>query len=236
MNNRFLYFSCVALLTHTMLFGGLTFEYLQSNTTIPIQKLEPFLKGLKQLEDIERGYQYHTVLINLIKRYKLEAGAEVGVSCGFHSYDLLRNSTLKKLYSVDPYIKYDDPTNDVGAALCFHSDQDFYDIFYLSVKDRLSVFGNRSEIVRDFSLEAAKNFANNSLDFVFLDANHTYEEVKKDLQAWYDKVRSGGIVSGDDYATVWPGVPQAIDEFFNAKGMRVYQDLEHPRIWWIIKP
>ena len=61
------------------------------------------------------------------------------------------------------------------------------------------------------SLEAVKYFADNSLDFVFIDGSHDYESVKKDIQAWLPKVKSGGVLAGDDYAT-WPGVKQAVDE------------------------
>jgi len=66
--------------------------------------------------------------------------------------------------------------------------------------------------VRMTSLEAAAQYSDNSLDFVLLDASHTYEDVKADIQAWLPKVKSGGILAGDDYHHTWQGVVDAVTE------------------------
>lgn len=64
------------------------------------------------------------------------------------------------------------------------------------------------------SIEAAENYADESLDFVFLDASHDYESVMQDIVAWYPKVKVGGYIGGDDYWPTLPGVIRAVDEFF----------------------
>jgi predicted O-methyltransferase YrrM len=68
--------------------------------------------------------------------------------------------------------------------------------------------------IRKPSLEAAKQYKDNSLDFVFIDASHDYENVMKDIEAWYPKVKNGtGVLAGHDYS--WgPEVKKAVDEFF----------------------
>lgn len=58
---------------------------------------------------------------------------------------------------------------------------------------------------------AAPNFENESLDLVFIDADHSYEAVKADIAAWEPKVRPGGILCGHDYG-VFPGVTRAVNE------------------------
>ena len=60
------------------------------------------------------------------------------------------------------------------------------------------------------SKEARKRFASRSLDFMFIDGNHSYEEVKADLLRWKTAVKTGGIIAGDDYG--WDGVNQAVKE------------------------
>ena len=60
--------------------------------------------------------------------------------------------------------------------------------------------------------KAASLFEDSSLDGVFIDADHTYEAVKKDIQNWLPKVRKGGILAGHDYIHTWPGVVQAVNE------------------------
>jgi hypothetical protein len=66
------------------------------------------------------------------------------------------------------------------------------------------------------SLDAVKKFRDESLDFVFIDASHEYEDVKKDIEAWLPKVKPGGILAGHDYhgdENDWfPGVKQAVNE------------------------
>lgn len=66
--------------------------------------------------------------------------------------------------------------------------------------------------IRSSSLEAAKRYKDGSLDFVFLDASHTYEDVKADIQAWKPKIKKGGYIGGHDYQTHFPGVVQAVNE------------------------
>lgn len=65
------------------------------------------------------------------------------------------------------------------------------------------------------SMDAVHLFLNESVDFVFLDAFHSYEEVRNDIAHWLPKVKPGGVLAGHDYfddPTVWPGVRKAVDE------------------------
>ena len=62
------------------------------------------------------------------------------------------------------------------------------------------------------SLEAAQTYEDGSLDLIWIDASHEYEDVKDDIQAWLPKVKKGGFIGGDDYAPNWPGVVQAVTE------------------------
>lgn len=75
--------------------------------------------------------------------------------------------------------------------------------------------------IRASSVEAAKLFAPHSLDIVFLDAAHDYVNLKQDILAWSPKLVSGGILGGDDYHPIWPGVMQACDELL---GDRIKMD------------
>jgi len=61
------------------------------------------------------------------------------------------------------------------------------------------------------SWDAANLFKDNSIDFVFIDADHSYESVTKDINSWLPKIKKGGIISGHDYFTS-PGVKSAVDE------------------------
>jgi hypothetical protein len=91
------------------------------------------------------------------------------------------------------------------------------------------------------SVEAAAQIPPASLDFAYLDGRHDYESVKEDLEAWYDKVRPGGILAGHDYLDgVLPegvfGVKSAVDEFFAAKRLPVRTTyVDTPWISWYVE-
>jgi len=65
------------------------------------------------------------------------------------------------------------------------------------------------------SWEMVRHYADASLDWVFIDADHAYESVRKDIDAWLPKVRTGGIIAGHDFIN-WPGfgVIKAVTETF----------------------
>ncbi|MFH5925938.1 class I SAM-dependent methyltransferase [Roseomonas xinghualingensis] len=68
-------------------------------------------------------------------------------------------------------------------------------------------------------------------DLVHIDAAHEYEPVKRDIEAYWNLLRPGGIMIGDDYP--WPGVKQAADEFAAAKGLTL--EIANPK-WILRKP
>jgi hypothetical protein len=69
------------------------------------------------------------------------------------------------------------------------------------------------------SVEASKLF--HDVDFVFLDSDHSYEGVSRELDAWWPKVVNGGVLAGHDHIPQFPGVIQAVREFFGGKASLV---------------
>jgi len=64
------------------------------------------------------------------------------------------------------------------------------------------------------SFDRIKEFEDKSVDFAFIDANHTYDFVSKDIAAMLPKMKPGGILTGHDYNLCHPGVMQAVGEAF----------------------
>lgn len=54
-------------------------------------------------------------------------------------------------------------------------------------------------LIRKLSMKAVEGFEDESLDFVYIDADHKFDFVMRDIIEWSKKVRSGGIVSGHDF-------------------------------------
>lgn len=65
--------------------------------------------------------------------------------------------------------------------------------------NKTSFAGSRVKLVQSFSVEASDQFPANFFDWIYIDAMHDYDNVKKDLESWWSKLRSGGLFSGDDY-------------------------------------
>lgn len=104
------------------------------------------------------------------------------------------------------------------------------DVLYTEFLNNMKPAEGYFNPLRMTSLEASALYPNNSLSFVLLDASHDYENVKKDILAWLPKIKNGGILAGDDYHSVWPGVVKAVHEvlpgfFLDNETTWVYQKI-----------
>ena len=156
-------------------------------------------------------------------RHLVGRGAEIGVKTGKFSEHLLSGWKGAQLISIDPWLS-DDPEAYVDRS---NVSQDEFERYFNETKERLSAFGTRSKIWRLTSVEGAERVADGSLDFVYIDARHDYESVKEDLNAWFSKVKPGGIFAGHDYVDgMLPqgdfGVKSAVDEFFAERDIPVH--------------
>lgn len=77
--------------------------------------------------------------------------------------------------------------------------QEHWDDVKQAAINNTSFAGNRVKIIHSFSVEAATKFQDGFFDWIYLDAMHDYDNVKQDLNAWWPKLRDGGLFSGDDY-------------------------------------
>jgi len=132
--------------------------------------------------------------------------AEIGVAEGNFSADLLERG-IGKLYSVDNWGHIPSVTGDGNFP------QDFHDKNYTAAKERLTKYGERSVILKGLSVEMAKLVPDNSLDLLYLDGAHYYAGVAADLNAWYPKVKSNGIIAGHDYLNNDYQVKEAVSHF-----------------------
>lgn len=164
----------------------------------------------------------------LIADNNFKVCAEIGVWNGALSFFALKNCpSIERYYMVDPlgecdnnfeYSGEDMPTMmSSGRYICNMSgktrSQKDLDAMYESILSQTSEFPS-AEFVRKKSSDASEFFEDKSLDFVFIDAIHLYENVKEDIELWLPKVRNGGILAGDDFNSKFPGVKRAVSERF----------------------
>jgi len=134
-------------------------------------------------------------------------GAEIGVLAGTNAKSLLENLNIKWLILVDLWDSYIQEGKEIKETTQYY--------------DKVTeTFGHLSKvcILKERSVAASKRIDEHSLDFVYIDACHDYLSVKEDIDCWFPKVKSGGVISGHDYGTKrWPGVTKAVDEFVKSK-------------------
>jgi hypothetical protein len=136
-----------------------------------------------------------------------DVGVEIGVLLGVFAYHVLLRREPSRLYLIDPWeygLQADlepAPTPEKQAA----KDEQF------EMTRRLFERCPNVEILRMKSHDAASLFSDGSLDYVYIDGEHSYEAVTRDLDHYLPKVKVGGHLIGDDYG--WSGVGAAVDEF-----------------------
>ena len=178
-----------------------------------------------------------TYLPNLFKEMGFTVGAEIGVELGAFSKHLIQDNPNLKLYCIDFWKSYMFNGAGKGGVKAGKSSSRQQD-YYQRAVEKLAPYN--CELIRASSMDAVKDFDDESLDFVYIDANHDYEFVKEDIREWSKKVRIGGIVSGHDYQVFSSGndgVIRAVDEWVaeNNIDLIVLNDGKRANSWYYIK-
>jgi predicted O-methyltransferase YrrM len=139
----------------------------------------------------------------------VEVGAWFGKSTNHLATKIKESGKDIKFISVDTWKGTDDEELHQNIVGAFNGDIFYEFIDNTVLSDNYGTF----DTIKDTSHNAANQFQNGSIDFIMLDAGHSYDSLMEDVKVWYNKVKPGGIISGDDY-TVFHGVTQAANEFF----------------------
>lgn len=146
--------------------------------------------------------------------------AEIGVDRGDFSSKILEVVQPERLHLIDPWKhEEEDLYRESRYGGLGPDGQVVMDHRYREVRDRFSeeLRSRRVLIHRSYSDVASEEFEDSYFDWVYIDGNHLYEFVKKDLELYYPKVKVNGYITGDDYGADnnwWEnGVQEAVDEF-----------------------
>lgn len=169
----------------------------------------------------ENWFSYPNLYSEMVKKFPsgskfVEIGSWKGKSSSFMSVEIANSYKDIDFYCVDTW-----------EGSVEHKGEYDLETLYETFISNMKPLENYYTPVRMTSLEAAKQFEDNSLDFVFIDASHEYEDVKNDIIAWLPKVKSGGVLAGHDYYIEYdyfPGVKQAVNECFNQNEIILNED------------
>jgi hypothetical protein len=139
----------------------------------------------------------------------VEVGSWKGKSSSFMAVEIANSGKNIDFYCVDHFL------GDEQAGW----NSSLYQIFMSNMEPLKDYY----KVLNMPSVEAAEKFEDLSLDFVFIDAAHDYENVKKDVLAWKPKVKIGGVLAGHDYNDLHPETIKAVDEVLSGCDLKNFK-------------
>lgn len=161
------------------------------------------------------------------KAHIVEVGAWKGRSTAFLAVEIINSGKQIKLDVVDSWTgPAQDPEVYSGDAEFLAHGRNIIELF----KKNMSPVEGLIDLtpVQKWSVQAARGYENQSLDFVYIDADHSYDGVVEDLHAWVPKIKQTGVIGGHDYHEgAWPDVTTAVDEAFGKV------NVTDTNTWWV---
>lgn len=163
---------------------------------------------------------HRDIIIDLVNREQLKVMVEIGVDRGQLTFKVQRKCpSITKYIAVDPWEVYEGK----GAGSLAKVTTEEWEERFIAV-EKVLASDSRFNIFRMCSEEAIQFVTDETIDIVFIDANHTYEDCKNDIEIWLPKLRCYGWLTGDDYS-FYPGVKEAVDELLSER------KLLNNRVW-----
>ena len=166
------------------------------------------------------------VITYYVKLFGFRIGAEIGVSKGENFINCMKLNTTLKLYGIDSY-------ESEGNSLERYDEGIYEGREKNSMIERAEkiekLFTGRASMIYLDSKEASEFIPNGHLDFVFIDADHTYEGVQRDIELWEPKVKENGLLMGHDLN--WGSVARAVGENFKNFWIAPDNVWASPKIW-----
>lgn len=176
------------------------------NPTKPTIKLDPSWAACNRFRKESYGRQLNREqwIAALVKQHGWTRGAELGICKGRTFLFVLDACPDLTLIGVDLWAPQPDNPGIETYDKWDHVKGERY------CRSEARAFGERAIIIKDWTVNAAKQIEDNSLDFVFIDADHSTEAVRNDIDAWWPKVKDTGWIIGHDIH--WPVVKVVADE------------------------
>ncbi len=165
--------------------------------------------------DKRHGKKRWDVIIDVMGTQPKYTAAEIGVEQGKTSKQLLTYMPNLFLFLVDRW-EVTPPGDSYfkGSRVMSRWDKNQWQSIYSRMTQNVKVFRGRYEILKMDTIEASKRFENDTLDFVFIDSDHSFAGVCRDIDAWIPKVKMNGIVFFHDYenGNTFSKVREAIED------------------------
>ena len=177
-----------------------------------------------RLAHLVKSTDQRRVIIDLVRKNDWRHGVEIGVLKGKTLFSVLDACPKLSMIGVDQW-----------KVLPLREDEnaETYSVFDMQkieadVHRKMIEYGGRCQIFKGDSVSQASRIRDESVDFVFIDGDHTENGVRRDIEAWAPKVRSGGMILGHDCS--WSTVQRVLNDVFPD-----YQDFGE-EVWGVVQP
>lgn len=164
-------------------------------------------------QNIQGWFTYPQLYSHVVKNapqtaHFVEVGTWKGTSAAYMGVEIINSGKNIKFDCIDPFISVGDELPE-------------YQITHEELKNNF--INNMRPLEGLYTLydigspEISKIYEDKSLDFVFIDGSHNYEDVINDIKAWLPKIKEGGILAGHDYTSYFPDVIKAVNEILGDK-------------------
>lgn len=158
-----------------------------------------------------------------MEKYNCQIICEIGVQEA-RNFMLMIEHKPKLAVAIDPWI--DDGVVSRNSSGYSQEDLDKqYENLKALAKEKTFI-----KVIRNYSFNVVHGFPDNYFDLIYIDADHTYDAVLKDIEDWYPKVKRGRFLVGDDYRNIKKiktgirfGVVKAVNEFAKTNSLIVYE-------------
>jgi len=169
-------------------------------------------------ESIQGFFNFDNIYSRMVYSAKsesvfVEIGSWKGRSSVFMAEKIKESGKNIEFYVIDTFEGTENEHEEYDEI----KNKSLYDVYLKNIDPVKSYI----KTIRGSSLDVHSQFGDNSIDFLFIDGDHTYKGVRNDLRNWFPKVKSGGIIAGHDYTEPTCGVKMAVDEFFLFTGIEV---------------
>jgi len=164
-------------------------------------------------EKIQGWFSFCTLYSHMVQNspynsHFVEVGVWKGKSAAYMGVEIVNSSKNIKFDCIDPFLPVGD---DIPQFKITH--EDLKNEFINNMKP----LEGHYTLYPNSSPEITKIYEDGSLDFVFIDGSHEYENVINDIKAWLPKIKKNGTLAGHDYTRGWPGVVQAVNDTLGDK-------------------
>lgn len=155
------------------------------------------MKLIDSLKQKGAPYKISNASRNDMPEFFKQLGYKEGVEIGVYKAEFTEKFAKAglKIIGVDPWVAYED----YATSPKYNRFQDRQDFLYGHSQRVMAPYEGKYRFIRKTSMEAVKEFKNDSIDFVYIDGHHGFKYVAEDIWEWSKKVRKGGIISGHDY-------------------------------------